>query len=121
MKIRLMLATAIAAGALLIPIGAATASQDPPAHNAVLPCNLPVGQADTIVSPGLHDCIVQYASLSDAAAVVHTAMVEGRTVFSNSSETGFIETTGAGPDTAYVVRVADPSAGLAPVTIPSIP
>ena len=102
---RKFIASAVAAAAILIPASAARADQDPPAHNAVLPCNIPVGQNDTIVSPGASDCIVQYASEADAAAVVHAALLDGRFVYSNDTGTGFISEQGG----QFVVRVADTS------------
>lgn len=93
------------AAALVVAASFAFAVPAGAEHNAVLPCNIPVPDNATVVSPGEHDCIVQYERLEDAAAVVHAAMLDGRFVYSNGDETGFISEQGG----EYVVRVADVS------------
>lgn len=109
---KLIAAGALAALAVLGGIAPAYA-QTGAAHNAVLPCNIPVPDDATVVSPGAHDCIVQYVELGDAAAVVNAAMRSGRYVYPNAEESGFISEQGG----QYVIRVADVSPAQPPLQV----
>jgi len=100
---RKFIASAVAAAAILIPTSAARAAE--PGQK----CALTYGDADTIISLGASDCIVDYASEDAAVAAINQARADGLYVWHRD---GFVVSDGLG---GFVVRA---SVAPDPTTVP---